>query len=238
MAALDELKAIIQINNPLENKRIIREYTDKDLTKVIWTHGESILHWACAFNNTDIIKFVLDNHKVHVNMSNYRGTTPLYYAASKDHYGAIKLMLSYGANPCIRSGFTGLMTYETTGDPECRLLLEYWRDSNVPIGYDSKNHLKLLPRFSVRQSYKYRNYMFARMKLDDLLKSREDIAETSKECDTLLKSWMVSITDKSVRLCLNCDSPGAIVCPDCEEAWFCSTGCQRICQELHHFDCN
>ena len=54
-----------------------------NLSTILAPHGENLLHWAAAKNNVDAIEYLISK-KCYVNMVNYYGASPLYYAASKN----------------------------------------------------------------------------------------------------------------------------------------------------------
>jgi hypothetical protein len=152
-----------------------------------WPHGESLLHWLAAYrgpSNLALMRYILEGELVHVNQSNYRGATPLYYAAISSNPEAITLLLSHSANPRIRSAFSGdfpldaiLKREYRDADLKARMdrarqgreeeakecLLEYEGDT-VPLD----RSLAVKDGFTLYQSYGYRVYMYALATLDVL----------------------------------------------------------------------
>ena len=62
--------------------------------------GGTVLHWAAASGNKDMLAFLLER-AVDPNMQSYAGQTPLQVAASRGHDACLRLLLSENAQPDI-----------------------------------------------------------------------------------------------------------------------------------------
>ena len=60
--------------------------------------GGTVLHWAAASGNTDMLAFLLER-AVNPNMQSYAGQTPLQVAAGRGHDACLRLLLSENAQP-------------------------------------------------------------------------------------------------------------------------------------------
>jgi ankyrin repeat protein len=90
--------------------------TDDDDSESEDGYGITALHCAAAFNNIDLINFLLD-HKANIEAQDNECVTPLSYAAMHGHVEAITQLLSRGANintmddeettPLMRAAFNG-----------------------------------------------------------------------------------------------------------------------------------
>lgn len=150
---MDTLKDLIEKK---QNEQVISLIKDKNIyeDEFIDLNGENLLHWAAAFNNVEICQFILENEMIHVNLSNYRGTTPLYYGAMRNSIGAIKILLNFNANPRIRSDFSGKFPFEITDNDEVKKLL-IQANELIPLT-DYNLTLKLKKTSNHYSSYKYR----------------------------------------------------------------------------------
>ncbi len=252
---LDELYELIKTNTYETNEKILELIEDVDLYELVWPNGETLLHWASAFNNVKIIEHILENDLIHVNISNYRGTTSLIYACSKDNTEAIVKLLSYNANPYIKSGFTGLRPSETCELEENKILLEEYVSKYVPL-----ENLKVKEGFNLYQSYSYREYMWYLSNLDYFTSKFKHIVhgfipnnnaktyyETggaimlSTHLDSMLESYYdlinnpESIIEKSCLACGNTNDTKR--CSKCKQVYFCNKVCQKFTHQIHKYDC-
>lgn len=69
-------------------------------------HGETALHWAATNDDVALIEALL-RKGCPPNASNYMGTTPLYYAASKNAASSCFALMIGGADPRDKSGYSG-----------------------------------------------------------------------------------------------------------------------------------
>ncbi len=252
---LDELYNLVKDCTEGSNQKIFELIKDADLYGLVWPNGETLLHWASAFNNTDIIEHILENDLIHVNISNYRGTTSLIYACSKDNTDAIVKLLSYNANPYIKSGFTGLRPSETCELEENKILLEEYVNKYVPL-----ENLRVKEGFNLYQSYSYREYMWYLSNLDYYTSKFKHIIHgftpntnakyfydtggpimLSNRLDSLLESYYdlinnpESIIEKS---CLACgETNDTKRCSKCKQVYFCNKICQKFAHPIHKYDC-
>ncbi len=251
----EKLCELVKSNTKEHNQEIIELIKNVDLYDCVSVHGETLLHWASAFDNVEIIEHILDNGLIHVNISNYRGTTPLIYACTKDRTNAIKKLLSYNANPYIKSGFTGLRPSETVELEENKILLEEYVSKYVPL-----ENLKVKQSFNLYQSYKYREYMWHLSNLDYYTSKLKHIVHgfvpnphakllyESGGAITLSKhiDWLVddfydkidhpeNVVEKS---CLYCGESNDIKrCSKCKQVYFCNKLCQKNAHKIHKYDC-
>ncbi len=251
----DQLYELIQSNTEENNNQIVQMISQIDLYDCVWPNGETLLHWACAFNNIFIIDHILQNGLIHVNISNYRGTTPLIYACVKDNSEAIVKLLSFNANPYIKSGFTGLRPSETVELDQNKILLEEHVAKYVPL-----ENLKVKSGFNLYQSYKYREYMWHLSNLDYYTSKFKHIVHgfvPNPHAKSLYESggvitlskhidWLVddfydkikypeSIVEKS---CLYCGESNDLKrCSKCKQVYFCNKLCQKNAYPIHKYDC-
>lgn len=225
-----------------------------------WENGETLLHWASAFNHVEIVKYILDNKKLHVNIENYRGTNSLIYACKKDVENAavIRLLLTYKADPSITSGFTGMRPDETVEDEGLKTELIQSLEK-IPL-QKIPNGVRVKPGFTLYQSYQYRKYKWALMHLNYLTSKWKHIVhgfephpqlldmfeaagalEFSKFCDQELETYhnMLVDDDDDEKKCLEC---GDIIdtlkkCGRCKKVYFCDRMCQMRANMFHKYDC-
>ncbi len=252
---LDELFELVKTNNDESNNKIFQITNEIDLYEYLWPNGENLLHWACAFNNIQIIEYILVEELLHVNMENFRGTTPLIYACKNDNTEAIKILLSYNANPYIKSGFTGLRPSETVNKEENKLILEEYVNKYIPL-----ENLKVKEGFSLYQSYKYREYMWMLSNLNYFTSKFKHIIQGfvphklasniykdggAKALDSTLNSLLYryyDIIDNPSTIieneCLFCENTEETKrCSKCKQVFFCNKFCQKLAHPIHKYDC-
>jgi ankyrin repeat protein len=67
-------------------------------------NGETPLHMAATWNNTALVKLLLE-HGADPNLRNSAGATPLHLAAAKpDGAAVVRLLLEHGADASLRDG--------------------------------------------------------------------------------------------------------------------------------------
>lgn len=83
--------------------------------------GYTMLHYAAAHNQIDIMKYLLDK-KADVNQLDFGRWSALHLAAIADHYKACKLLVEHGVNvECLNE--KGELAVELTEDPKIKKLL-------------------------------------------------------------------------------------------------------------------
>ena len=130
-------------NNHTENLKIISYIKDKDLysSEFIWPHGETLVHWSAAYNNYELLDYILSNKLIHVNIMNFRLTSAISYAAQKNNKEAIGVLIKYNANTSIRSGFSGMLPISQTNDLECKKLIIEHEKKFLPIQYQDNSRM-------------------------------------------------------------------------------------------------
>ncbi len=251
---MEDLKILVREG---KNAEIKEKLKDMNIYTLLDIHGENLLHWAGVYNNAEICEYLIEEKKLHVNLQNFRSTTPLYYAASKNSKEAIKVMLKYNANPRIRSGFSGKFPSEITTDSEIRILL-YEAENKIPIDYEN-NVLKVKEGRSLYQSYKYRLYMLNLMNLNYLNNNLpQEVKQRFYGNFEVLENLKILYTEKGIqgvadhvqwlyddylnfkdeeKVCLYCNAIADKRCSKCKKVYFCNTECQKKCYLLHKFDC-
>jgi hypothetical protein len=248
---MEELKAKIQANIP-----IVTLIENQNLYKITNTHGETILHWLAitpGSNNLSALTHILTERLLHVNLENYRGTTGLYYSVISKNVEAVKVFLQYGANPRIRSGFSGQFPSDVSADcqksAEIRELLLEFEKTWIPLN----RQLKLIPSFSHITSYRYRKYMYILSNLNYFYSEKNDsirIDPNAEElyktegidglgiyCDLLWDDFITSIKQPKIH-CLHCENEDNLKrCSKCKAAYFCGTECQEKTYLIHKYDC-
>jgi len=99
---MDMFTELIKKNTDESNEEFVIFATGKDLCKFLNDDGDTLLHIAAANNNVVICDYLCAH--IHVNMGNYAGTPPLYFAASNFAIDTVKLLINNNANPKIRGG--------------------------------------------------------------------------------------------------------------------------------------
>ncbi|XP_075262899.1 acyl-CoA-binding domain-containing protein 6-like [Convolutriloba macropyga] len=60
--------------------------------------GMGLIHWASDRGNLGMIKMLIEDFKAQVDVKDEEGQTALHYAVSCEHFDAVKLLLSLGAD--------------------------------------------------------------------------------------------------------------------------------------------
>lgn len=254
---LEHLKEKIMSNKKDVNEDIIRYFDSCSVFKlhtILWIHGETPLHWAAAGQNNELLRYLL-KRGMWPDQNNFRGTTALYYACMQDagqNIESIELLLNYGANPAIRSGFSGhlpMKSYEENKNSEEYKILRKNYDERIPVGYiESEPSYHTTRReigFHLTQSTRYRLYMYELMVYNEYMK------ETSLKCMTihegewkrrmdtlkLFSDWMRIKCDQ----CPCCmrelnDVPETSKCINCKKVICCKEH-REFVQRFHNYDC-
>jgi hypothetical protein len=272
----DEIKTLIEQNNVNDKVKTLLLRVDikgninpKD--NLLYHHGESVLHWAAVSNNKDICEYILEDPAAIdnlapwgcVDVSNYRGTTPLHYAALNNSLEAVICLLKHNANPRIRSGFSALFPFEVTSNKEIKELLIQADNERIPLtGYDTQSYL-VKKNFNHYNSYRYRLYMSWLSNLNyyicgdrnivsgvilipeaKILYQEHGIVALSKRCRELQNDYIerIKMHQKGVRqmkACLFCDNEeNTKRCSRCKKVYFCHKECQSKTFQLHKYDCH
>jgi hypothetical protein len=242
---LIELKQLIEKNDEKSNSKIIELIREKNVYELIYVNGENLLHWASVSNNCEIAEYLLTVKKIHVNLENYRFTTPLYYATMKGNLEVIKVLMGHNANTAIRSGFSGMFPEDIV---ETKELLDL-----VKIDHEIKENKFL--------HYGYRLYMFWLSNLNYFHNRNKNmvsgvviipeakqlyeqgIEKLANECQKIYEHYLqyVVLFKNNLlnsKVCLSCLKENNIKkCSRCKSVYFCNVECQKNAHILHKFDC-
>jgi len=261
---LSMVKDLIENESNDESNKSVIEYIEMfDGYDMVYPYGETILHWACAYNNVPICKYMLETKHIHINISNYRSATALYYACMKNSLDIVKYLISKNVNPMIRSGFSGKFPHEITTSEEIKKILLEHSKKIVPIDYYSK--YKVVDGFDLYNTYDYRKYMYWLSNLDyffgrgnnrnfaigekelsqDAVKiyNEKGLNVLSQCCDDMLEKYILSLhTNKTNKTCLFCgqcssESISLKKCSKCKGVYFCDKECQKKANIIHNYDC-
>ncbi len=254
--ALNKLKKYIKEKDFENVKNILH---DIDLYALRYRDGETVLHWAAAFDNIKLCKYLLNERKFHINVSNFRGATALYYAACSDSENAAKVLLKYNADPCIRSGFSGMLPIQIAKSDNLKELLRIAMDK-VPLEYENAYKGPFMKLDSTYiDAYRYRKYRWWLSAFDcytnlyaskfgmtdshnidarELFKTQGWIAVIDK-CSALYEEFLCgqAITER-FNCCLACGKTEHLKqCSKCKDAKFCNEKCQKVAFIIHKWDC-
>lgn len=243
----------------LESNLKLKEYLNSvDVYTIISPHGENLLHFACGAGNVEMCRYLIEEKKVHPNIYNSRGTTPLIYACIKNQYAAVQLLISHNADPRIRSGFSGLFPYQSTSNKE---IIDILMTHELKVPIDFENGLCLKDGYTLYQSYYYRKHKFwltfvvnemlrlAGKAQVDRLKETPDVSaviaqgfcKLVEKYNEIYNDYLNSLTNTNANYCLNCFKKGDSVqlfrCSKCKKILVCGKDCQKHIQLFHHFDC-
>lgn len=253
-----QLKDLLERNNGQSNEEIIKYLDTIDIYDICFPHGENVLHFAAAYNNIYICKYLIECRHIVSNLSNARGATPLYYASMSGSYDAVEMLLYNGTDPRIRSGFSGMFPYQIGKTPEIRQILADY-EHTIPIDYD--NNMKLKKDYTLYQSYRYRLHRYWLTMLDNAFLKKhnfpiiegamvideakklfnsetyfEDILEKYK---TVAIDYLFNINETKESHCLYCSKNDDLKrCKKCKSAHFCNKTCQSNAFIFHNYDCH
>ncbi|KAK6494885.1 ankyrin repeat domain-containing protein 31-like [Huso huso] len=94
--------------------------------------GWTALHQACYHGFTEVIMELLEAG-ADVNIRGRDRELPLHLAVSGSNYEAVKLLLEYGSNPCVKDGFGKSALDLATDDRIKEILLLYWDSEEETI---------------------------------------------------------------------------------------------------------
>lgn len=229
------LKMYIKENTTHSNIQVINLLKNLNVYDVIYTWGENLLHWTCAFNNVKICEFLITEKKLHINLENFRGVSPLHYACLTNNKEVIKVMLNYYADPLNRSGSSGLFPRDETNDISIKKLLKNHENEFMPLDF-SKSNPTIKSSFHVTSAYYYRLYRYwlshlnlylnkNKFSYDDhyavtlsgLIENEEikkiyneqGISYLAEKCQDLYNKFISSVklakNTKNIKICLFCD---------------------------------
>ena len=251
----------IKSNSDKENKIIIELIKDKNLysSEFISSNGETLLHWCAAYNNYKLLDYILSNKLIHVNIMNYRSTSPIYYAVLENHKEAINIFIKHYANTSMRSGFSGILPINKLSDKECKKLIIDYEKKNIPFSYPDSSFLGVPTKknsFTHYQTILFMIYMYYNSCLfckynphkhtfeepkynKDFLEiyEKEGINGVSKLCDEKLKLFVDSLSSDK-EYCSGCHKKTSLKkCSRCKKAKFCSRKCQKKVFKFHKQYC-
>lgn len=258
-----QLRDLIEKNLEESNNQVLellKPYKDR-LYDILYRDGESLLHWACAYDNVPICKYLVENG-LHVNLNNYRGTSPFYYACMNNAKNSIKFMLSVNVNPFQRSGFSGEFPVDILDDDELITTVEEYSSKTFPI-VKLKDNILSFENDKPILGYKYRLYMnmlsnafylynpnkrslngWEINNATQQLYENGGIVAMMEKCKQLYNDYFDELNnsnqqDYSNTRCLNCGKSDIVKrCSKCRLVYYCDIECQRNAKELHKFDCH
>jgi hypothetical protein len=268
----DDLKDLIELDT-LESNIKFKDYVNNSKKPLcdqnyIFPNGETFLHWACAYNNKEICEYCLTHENpIHVNIQNFRGTTPLYYAAMNNSKDVIDVLLKYNVNPMMRSGFSGLFPHELGElDEIYKTKLQEFEQQYIPLQYYSmannqpfkeparKNKFNL---YTVYHYSSYMNFLSATHSIfsvkysgnhgQNILNKISNLHATEIYNNQGIMSLFKEcdrlnefyIKSVDVHRCLYCNKKENLKrCSLCKEVYYCDRKCQEKSHFIHKQTCN
>lgn len=212
-------------------------------------HGENAVYWASVNNDVVLLEHLLQKG-CSANDKNFRGTGPLYYAASKQAYNACVILMKYGADPRETSGFSGMYPDQTATD-EALVRLLYNARIKIQTAIDTDPSLHVLYRMRrwghdclVRKLHYDTNSSIEWPDNWSFRSDLETIESIPKLSHKLIAEWHQFIDvlylwhearDKFPTPCACCSSTVGrkLRCSKCKKVYFCDTSCQKIAWPLH-----
>jgi ankyrin repeat protein len=147
----DLIETGINLNEIIDTNTFIHcATTNARILKLLLSHGgdpnvknkSGVSPLFCALQYPDAIQ-ILTLFNANINYQDPDGWTALYTAGIRGQYDAVKVLLSYGADPYIQTNDckTILQTMKEYNRVECVQIIEEWLD--IPIIYNSCFLLKL-----------------------------------------------------------------------------------------------
>lgn len=262
----EELRLLIE-QNLLESNdaaiQLLTPLTSHDYSSITYPHGENLLHWCAAFNNITIASYLLQSPltSYYINLMNSRNVTPLCYAALRNHYEIIELLLRYGADIRIRNGFSNLIPQDITNNPQIQELIKQY-EYKIPLNYDENYVVK--ENRTLVHCWEYRNYLFWNILLTASFLKKNNIYNTSirsieetpimkdvyenQDFEEILRAYEGArdryekgLENTDIHFCLSCQQTNSQQnlqrCSRCKKVYFCDNKCQRKCHDFHKFDC-
>lgn len=92
---IDDLIYYVRTDDIVEVKRILQDGNISSINDVKDENENTLLHFACANNNVDMIRFLLYECAIGHNQLNASGNSPLMWAIQNKHYEAVKEVLLF-----------------------------------------------------------------------------------------------------------------------------------------------
>jgi hypothetical protein len=220
-----------------------------DVVTYRYPHGETYLHWAAtAENGVDLIEYLVDDLGALVNINNWYGATPLYYACSKGRKENIDALLERGADTREISTFSGYSCVDMAHSIDPDLL----DSTNL-----RKKHTYILDALqqSAYFEYNYRQILSWRLAYWQRCAPNKSTVQTivppeSEEMsdndlflrcveDEIMLSTNLSTDDPAAIACLGCGKENGLKrCQRCKRARFCSPECNEKTWHVHRHMCD
>lgn len=251
-----DLKDLVEKNDNESNAMIIEYFKDNDIYDICFPHGENILHFAAGYNNAVICNYLINEKHIIINLTNARGATPLYYAVLSDCCDVVNILLYNGADPRIRSGFSGMFPYQIAKSNEIATMLG-GQEHMVPLDYD--NNCVKKEQSSLYHTYRYRLHRYWLTVLTNAFLQKNNIKPIEgvhliNESDELLSNggfsdvlenykhifvnYMFNLEESNETSCLYCNAEtNTKKCTKCKSVYFCNKQCQEYAYFFHKMDC-
>ncbi|EFC42840.1 ankyrin domain-containing protein [Naegleria gruberi] len=118
----EKFMKVFQLLEEKDNAQV-REILDtfnEDISLVCDHHGESFLHYASRSGNFEMVKYLLEEKKIFIDMQNYRSASPLYYAAYSGFPEIVEYLMEMRADPTHASSFSGRKPHEVCSSGEMK----------------------------------------------------------------------------------------------------------------------
>lgn len=224
--------------------------------KNVTIHGETALHLAVLNGNKELIQNLLNTNFYSVNTCNFRGTSPLYYAALKNNMEICELFLEYGANPNDFSGFSEKYPCDITTDEKLKKILED-RKNKISVAINSKEVIQTLYRMRKwgedTITYMIHKDTPGRVNWPEPYILRGDFENGYKNdykngmISQLKNEWKIfnKIIDEyhngnfNEKICAFCAiyNKTNMKCSKCKKVYFCEKKCQLYCHPYHKTKC-
>jgi hypothetical protein len=233
---------------------------------ISYLYGENLLHWCAGYNNIEICQYLLVNG-MNPTIANSRGATPLYYATMKNNMNIVELLLKFGADPCIRSGFSDKLPKDIIESKARDMLIHAERIvsidgfslsdiynyrlyrfynailTNCFLHINNRNTIEGVPILLYDKLVLYKKYknMFESHMTEEEMETNKKL--TVREFNFVLieckKAYEQFIQRDTVNCCLYCKKKDDLLrCSTCKSSYFCDRECQIKSRQLHKFNCN
>ena len=218
-----------------------------DIVTYRYPHGETYLHWAAtAENGEELVKYMVDDLGAMVNINNWYGATPLYYACSKGQKASIDTLLERGADTREISTFSGYNCVDMAHSCDPLLLDETGlrqRHDHILASLQNSAYFEYYYRriLSWRLAYWKRmapNKSTVQVTVPPDSKEMSDI-DLFLRCkeDERLFVELLAMTDDEI--CIGCGRvDGLKRCTSCKRAKFCSDSCLKKTWNIHKHMCD